>query len=91
MVAFFGGTGGTVGTVDYGTGKSFSEALLFAEHEENMLCTKIVSCFCFDIQNNLCAQHVLLMFSQCSLHVLSLEFSCTELVIQWTIFCHIVG
>ena len=23
--------------------------------------------------------------------VLSLEFSCTELVIQWTIFCHIVG
>jgi hypothetical protein len=25
-----------------GTGKSFSEALLFAEHGENMLCTKIV-------------------------------------------------
>ena len=54
-----------------------------------MLCTKIG--FCFDIQNNLSAQHVLPMFSQCSLHVLSLEFSCTELVIQWTIFCHIVG
>ena len=30
------------------TGKSLSEALLFAEHEENMLCTEIVS----DIQNN---------------------------------------
>ena len=30
-----------------------------------MLCTQIV--FCFDIQNNLCRQHVL-----------SLEFSCTE-------------
>ena len=51
------------------------------EHEENMLCKQIV-CFCFDIQNNLCAQHVLPMFSQCFLHVLSLEFSCTELVIQ---------
>ena len=29
-----------------------------SEHEENMLCTKIV----FDIQNNLCTQHVLPMF-----------------------------
>ena len=26
----------------WGTGKSLSEALLFAEHGENMLCTKIV-------------------------------------------------
>ena len=25
----------------------------------NMLCTQIVFCFCIDIQNNLCAQHVL--------------------------------
>jgi hypothetical protein len=73
---------------------SFSEALIFAsinpqyddrlfielqvqymkipssEHGENMLCREIV----FDIQNNLCTQHVLP-------HVLSLEFSCTELVI----------
>ena len=31
-----------------------------SEHEENMLCTQIV--FCFDIQNNFCTQHVLLMF-----------------------------
>ena len=61
------------------------------EEHENMLCTKIVFCFCFDIQNNICAQHVLPVLIQCSLHVLSLEFSCTELVIQWTICCHIVG
>ena len=79
----------------YGTGKSLSEALILtstnpqydnrlvielpvqyiktpsSENEENVLCTKIVFCFCFDIQNNLCTQHVL-----------SLEFLCTELVIQ---------
>ena len=30
------------------------------EHGENILCTQIV--FCFDIQNNLCTQHVLPMF-----------------------------
>ena len=79
--------------IDNDTGKSFSEALILvstnpqydkrllielrvqymkipsSEHVENMLYTQIV--FCFDIQNNLCTQHVL-----------SLEFSCTELVIQ---------
>ena len=48
------------------TGKSLSEALLFAEHRENMLCTKIV----LNGRNN--------MFSQ----GLRLEFSCIELVIQ---------
>ena len=37
------------------TGKSLSEALLFAEHGENMLCTKIV----LNIRNNFCTQHVL--------------------------------
>ena len=31
----------------------------------------------FDIQNNLCTQHVL-----------SLQSSCTEFANQWTIFCH---
>ena len=41
------------------------------------MCTQFV--FCFDIQSNLCTQHVL-----------SLQFLCTELSIQWTIFCHIV-
>ena len=30
-----------------------------SEHGENMLYTQIVFCFCFDIQNNLCTQHVL--------------------------------
>ena len=37
------------------TGKSLSEALLFAEHGENMLCTKIV----LNVRNNFCTQHVL--------------------------------
>ena len=36
------------------TGKSLSEALLFAEHGENMLCTKIV----LNVRNNFCTQHV---------------------------------
>ena len=40
------------------TGKSLSEAFLFAEHGGNLLCTEIV----FDIQNNFCTQHVLPMF-----------------------------
>ena len=48
------------------TGKSLSEALLFAEHGENMLCTKIV--LTISVHN---------MFSP----GLSLEFSCIELVI----------
>ena len=37
------------------TGKSLSEALLFAEHGENRLCTKIV----LNVKNNFCTQHVL--------------------------------
>ena len=44
-----------------------SEALLFAEHGENMLCTKIV----LNVRKNF---NVFLG--------LSLEFSCNELVIQ---------
>ena len=40
------------------TGKSLSEALLFAEHGENMLCTKIV----LNVGNNFCTQHVLPRF-----------------------------
>ena len=54
------------------TGKSLSEALLFGEHGENMLCTEIV----LNVKNNFCTQQ------SCSPHVLSLEFSCIELVIQ---------
>ena len=43
-----------------------------SEHVQNMLCIKIVFCFCS-------AQF---MYITCSEHVLSLQFSCTELVIQ---------
>ena len=71
------------------TVKSFSGALLLATTNPNydkrffidlpvqyMKTTSsehvvYINCFCFDIQNNLCTQHVL-----------SLLFSCTELVIQ---------
>jgi hypothetical protein len=42
----------------YSTGKSLSEALLFAEHGENMLCTKKV----LNFRNNFCTQHVLPRF-----------------------------
>ena len=40
------------------TGKSLLEALLFAEHGENILCTKIV----LNVRNNFCLQHVLPRF-----------------------------
>ena len=40
------------------TGKSLSESLLFAEHGENMLCTKVV----LNARNNFCTQHVLPRF-----------------------------
>ena len=43
---------------DYGTCKSLSEALLFSEHGENMLCTKIV----LNVRNNYCTQHILPRF-----------------------------
>ena len=42
----------------YCTSKSLSKALLFAEHRENMLCTKIV----LNVRNNFCTQHVLPRF-----------------------------
>ena len=40
------------------TGKSLSEALLFEEHGENMLRTKLV----LNVRNNFCTQHVLPRF-----------------------------
>ena len=40
------------------TGKSLSEALLFAEHRKNMLSTEIV----LNVKINFCTQHVLPMF-----------------------------
>jgi hypothetical protein len=39
-------------------GKSLLEALHFAEHGENMLCTKIV----LNVRNYFCTQHVLPKF-----------------------------
>ena len=42
----------------FSTGKSLSKALLFAEHGENMLCTKSV----LNVRNNFCTQHVLPRF-----------------------------
>ena len=41
-----------------GTGKSMSEAFIFASTNPQYDNTS----FCFDIQNNLCAQHVLTVF-----------------------------
>ena len=40
------------------TGKSLSEALILAEHGENMLCTIIV----LNVKNNFYTQHVLPLF-----------------------------
>ena len=80
----------------YITGKSFSEALIFAstnqqyddrlfidlrvqymkipssEHVKNLLCTQIVFCFSFYIQNNLCTQNVLGLFWAWNFQVLNL-------------------
>ena len=75
------------------TGKSLSEALIFAstnpQYDDRLPLNYLLvqymkitrseyvvytNCFWFDIQNNLSTQYVL-----------SLEFSCSELVIQWTI------
>ena len=50
-----------------------------------MLCTQIV--FCFDIQNNLCTQHVLCMFWACNFHVLNLKFNEQSFVIFWVSWC----
>ena len=49
-------------------GKSLSEALIFAEHWENMLCRNIV----LNVKNNICTQHVLPMFWAWNIHVLNL-------------------
>ena len=44
--------------VNSNTGKSLSAALLFAEHGEDMLCTKNI----LNVRNNFCTQHVLPRF-----------------------------
>jgi hypothetical protein len=52
-----------------------------------LLCTQIVFCFCFDVQNNLCTQHVLsLQFSSC-FHELNLYFNEQSFVILWVSWC----
>ena len=51
------------------TGKSSSEARLFAEHGGNMCCTDIV----LNVKNNFCTQHVLP-------HVLSENLLCAKIV-----------
>ena len=38
---------------------------------QNMFCTQIVFCFCFDIQNNWCTQHACDMFWAWNFHVLN--------------------
>ena len=61
-----------------------------SEHEENTgrkCCVHKLFWISKQKTNNLCTQHVLHMFYPRSPHVLSLPFSCTELLIQWTIFC----
>ena len=43
-----------------------------------MLCTNIVFCFCFDIQNNVCTQHIVnLYFSWNSMKNISSYFGLT--------------
>ena len=63
------------------TGKSLSEVLLFAEHGENMLCTKIV----LNVRNDFCTQYVLPRFELGIFMYLHIE-----LIIQWTICCDIL-
>ena len=62
-----------------------------SEHVKNILRTSwehVVYINCSECQKTNKKQFV---YTTCSQHVLSLEFVCTELVIQWTIFLHIVG
>mgnify|MGYP007086857800 CR=1 FL=1 len=56
-----------------------------SEHSQNMFCTQIVFVlFLFWHSEQF-------VYTTCSESVLSLYFSCTELVIYWTICCRIVG
>jgi len=60
-------------------GKSLSEALIFAENGENMLCTLIV----LNVKINFRTQHVLPMFWAWNFHVLNLYFNEQYIVILW--------
>ena len=82
------------------TGKSFSEALILAstnpKYDKRLFTSSVhenwklrtLSEHCSECQNKNKKQFV---YTTCSESVLSLQFSCTELVIQWTICSHIVG
>ena len=60
--------------------KSLSEALLSAEHRENMLCKKIV----LNVRNNFCTQHVLPRFELgIFMYVLNLQLNEQSVVILW--------
>ena len=61
------------------TGKSLWEALIFSEWRE------------YVVYKNCSERQKQFLNTTCSPHVLRLEFSCIELVIQWTICSHIVG
>ena len=61
------------------TGKSLSEALLFAEHGENMLCTKIV----LNVRNNFCSPQVWAW----KFHVLNFSFNEQSAVLLWVSWC----
>jgi hypothetical protein len=58
-----------------------SEALLFEEHGENMLCTKIV----LNVGNNFCTQHVLPRFE----HGIFMYWTCNSMNNLWS-YCGLV-
>ena len=65
------------------TGTSLSEALLFAEHGENMLWTEIV----LNVKNHFCTQHVLSMFWAWNSYVLNFQFNEQSVLILWVSWC----
>ena len=56
-----------------------SEALIFADHGENMLWTEIV----LNVKDNFCTHHFLPMFWAWNFHVLNLKFNEQSVVILW--------
>ena len=65
---------------EFGTGKSLSEALIFASinpQYDNRLFMELP----VQYMNTTSAEHEQNMFLPCSAHVLGLQFSCTEVVI----------
>ena len=84
------------------TGKSFSEAPILTstnpQYDKKLFIESPVQYIHENSKIRTCCVHKLFWISKqkqknnlCTQHVLSLEFSCTDLVIQRTICCHIVG